>query len=180
MTFLLAPNSSECDHNCRLPQKDLRQVESNPLTRRSLLQINPQQLVPCLVDGDFVMNESRAIVAYLVNAFGSQHQELYPTDPKIRARIDQRMYFEIGTFYPAFADCCVSVWLVCDGLDAENTSIRLWSWTPNEIILMRLNWTSLFNIRNWVKSSSIDTVENTSYRDRVSNPRLDLAWASSL
>jgi glutathione S-transferase len=60
------------------------------------------------VDGDFTMNESRAIVAYLVNAHGAHKQDLYPLDPKVRARVDQRMYFEMGTFYLAFADCCVS------------------------------------------------------------------------
>ena len=54
------------------------------------------------------MGESRAIAAYLANAYGCNNQNLYPKDPKIRARIDQRMYFEMGTFYLAFADCCVS------------------------------------------------------------------------
>ena len=54
------------------------------------------------------MNESRAAIAYLVTAHGKEGNNLYPTDPKVRAVIDQRLYFEMGTFYKAFADCFVS------------------------------------------------------------------------
>ena len=62
-----------------------------------------------MVDGDFVTNESRAAAAYLVNKYGGdKKQELYPECPVQRAHVDQRMYFDMGTFYKAFGDCVVS------------------------------------------------------------------------
>ena len=53
----------------------------------SYLAINPNGKVPVLVDGDFVLWESRAINAYLAglrSAYG-----LYPADPRQRATVDQ-------------------------------------------------------------------------------------------
>ncbi len=69
--------------------------------------MNPQHNIPTLKDGDFVMNESRAAAAYLVAKYGKD-DSLYPKDVKVRAVIDQRLYFDMGTFYKAFGDCVVS------------------------------------------------------------------------
>jgi glutathione S-transferase len=66
----------------------------------------PQQMVPVVKDGDLAINESRAGAAYLVNAYGKD-DKLYPKDPKVRAVVDQRMYFDMGTFYKAMADVLV-------------------------------------------------------------------------
>merc|ERR1712154_533978 len=68
------------------------------------LAINPQHNIPTMVDGDFVMNESRAIAAYLVNKHGKD-DKLYPKEAEVRARVDQRLYFDMGTFYKAVGDC---------------------------------------------------------------------------
>ena len=62
----------------------------------TLLPWNPNTKVPVLVDGDFVLWESRAIIAYL--ASGSA---LYPADPKRRAIIDQWMYWGAVHLGPA-------------------------------------------------------------------------------
>ena len=62
------------------------------------LALNPQHNIPTMKDGDFVMNESRAIAAYLVNKHGAD-DKLYPKDAETRARVDQRLYFDMGVFY---------------------------------------------------------------------------------
>ena len=54
----------------------------------TLRPCNPNTKVPVLVDGDFVLWESRAIIAYLASG-----TPLYPSDPKRRAIIDQWMYW---------------------------------------------------------------------------------------
>jgi glutathione S-transferase len=54
------------------------------------LKINPVGKVPALQDGDFSLFESDAIIRYLGNL---SDNELYPTDKRTRAQIDQWMCF---------------------------------------------------------------------------------------
>merc|ERR1712055_31740 len=68
------------------------------------LKINPQHNIPTLSDGDFHLNESRAIAAYLANAY-AKDESIYPKEPKVRARVDQMMYFDMGQLYKSFGDC---------------------------------------------------------------------------
>ncbi len=66
--------------------------------------------MPFLVDGDFSMNECRAIATYLVRRYGGGEGDdhpLYPSDARLRARVDQRLSFDGSEFYKAFMDVTV-------------------------------------------------------------------------
>lgn len=66
------------------------------------LEINPQHIVPTLVDGDFTLWESRAICIYLIEKYGGEENPLYPSGIETRALIHQRMYFDMGTLFQSF------------------------------------------------------------------------------
>jgi glutathione S-transferase len=65
------------------------------------LKINPQHTIPTLVDNDFSIWESRAILTYLAEKYG-KNDSLYPKDVQKRAVINQRLYFDMGTMYQRF------------------------------------------------------------------------------
>jgi len=71
------------------------------------LSLNPQHTIPVLTDGNLVITESRAALTYLV----SQHKpgQLYPACAKKKSQVDQRLYFNIGTFYKRLGDCVYPV-----------------------------------------------------------------------
>ncbi len=71
------------------------------------LQINPMHNIPAVRDGDFIINESRAAAAYLVEKY-AKDDKLYPKDPTAKAVVNQRLYFEMGTFFKAVGDIMVS------------------------------------------------------------------------
>lgn len=72
------------------------------------LKVNPQHTVPTLVDGDFVVWDSHAIGPYLATVYGKD-PGFYPRDPKQRAVVDQRLYFDCGTLYPRIRAICFPI-----------------------------------------------------------------------
>lgn len=62
-------------------------------------KINPALKVPYIIDKDLRMGESRAIMTYFVSQYMPNDETLYPKDPKARAKVDELLYFDMGTFY---------------------------------------------------------------------------------
>jgi glutathione S-transferase len=61
------------------------------------LALNPNGLVPTLVDGDFVLWESNAIVRYLASAAGNE--ALLPVELKARAGVERWMDWQLATLW---------------------------------------------------------------------------------
>ncbi|XP_032312297.1 glutathione S-transferase D2 isoform X2 [Drosophila ananassae] len=75
----------------------LKGEQMNP----DFIKVNPQHIIPTIVDDGFVLWESRAITAYLVEKYGKD-DSLYPKDPQKRAVVNQRLYFDMGIYNAMF------------------------------------------------------------------------------
>jgi len=58
------------------------------------LALNPNGLIPVLIDGDFTLWESNAICRYLAGKAGAT--DLLPTEPQARAKVEQWMDWQAG------------------------------------------------------------------------------------
>nr|AFJ75818.1 glutathione s-transferase D2 [Sogatella furcifera] len=95
---LLAAKAVGVDLNLKLTD-----LKSGQHLTPEFIKLNPQHNVPTLDDNGFVLNESRAIMTYLADQYGKD-DSLYPKDPKKRAKVNQRLYFDMGTLYQSFGD----------------------------------------------------------------------------
>jgi glutathione S-transferase len=66
-----------------------------PTSTPSFLALNPNGMVPVLVDGDVVLWESNTICRYLA---GRERSALLPQDPRARALVEQWMDWQAGEF----------------------------------------------------------------------------------
>jgi len=68
------------------------------------IKMNVQHTIPTMDDSGFYLNESRAMLQYLVNKYGGDDSSLYPKDPKARAQVDMKLLFDMGTLYAKFGE----------------------------------------------------------------------------
>nr|XP_031829474.1 glutathione S-transferase 1-like [Nomia melanderi] len=76
----------------------------------SFIKINPQHMIPTIVDNGFILCESRPIMGYLVSKY-AKNDSLYPKDSKKRAKVDEMLFFDNGTLYPNILKCYPPVML---------------------------------------------------------------------
>ena len=62
------------------------------------LALNPRHQVPVLVDGDFVLYESNAIVEYVDEAYPGRGSPLFPGDARTRALV-RRLILEVDNYF---------------------------------------------------------------------------------
>ncbi|XP_034231226.1 glutathione S-transferase 1-like [Thrips palmi] len=67
-------------------------LASGELRKPEFLKMNPHHSVPFIVDGDFILWDSHAIVTYLGEKSGND--SWYPKDIKHRATVQQRLHFD--------------------------------------------------------------------------------------
>ena len=72
-------------------------------TKPEFMALTPRHRVPTLVDGDFVLYESNAIVEYLDEAYPGRGAPLFPGDVRTRATV-RRLVSEIGDYFDKALD----------------------------------------------------------------------------
>ena len=65
--------------------------------------LNPRHRVPTLVDGDFILYESNAIVEYLDEAYQGRGAPLFPGDARLRATV-RRLVSEVDDYFDKALD----------------------------------------------------------------------------
>lgn len=76
-------------------------LESGAQKSSDYLRLNPNGRVPLLVDGDFLLWESHAIMQYLADKAGAE--DIYPADVAARADINRWLFWSACHFAPACA-----------------------------------------------------------------------------
>ncbi len=61
--------------------------------------LNPNASIPAMVDGDFVLWESNAILQYAADKVGNE--DAYPREPKVRADINRWLFWESSSWFPS-------------------------------------------------------------------------------
>jgi glutathione S-transferase len=68
--------------------------EETDMAAPALRQLNPNAMVPVLLDGDYVLWESNSICRYLAGS--EQRLDLLPAEPRARALVEQWMDWQAG------------------------------------------------------------------------------------
>jgi glutathione S-transferase len=71
------------------------------------LRLNPNGLVPTVIDGDLVLWESNSICRYLANRHGAA--QLYPTAPGPRALVERWMDWQLSVVVPALVPLFITL-----------------------------------------------------------------------
>jgi glutathione S-transferase len=103
-TFVGSPNSRKVEAVIDHLRLDVEIVHhdfaSGGLRRADYLAVNPNGMVPTLVDADFTLWESNAIMQYLADK--ARSDALFPRDPQRRADVVRWQCWELAHFNRAF------------------------------------------------------------------------------
>ena len=98
--FPISPNSRRVvavlhhlQLDCELAIVDLSKGEQ---MQPDFLSLNPNHMIPTLVDGDFVLWESNAIMQYLCSKV--PNTSLWPADPRVQADISRWQFWQTSHF----------------------------------------------------------------------------------
>ncbi|WP_411728435.1 glutathione S-transferase family protein [Methyloglobulus sp.] len=98
--FPISPNSRRVvavlhhlNLDCELEVVDLSKGDQ---MQPDFLKLNPNHMIPTLVDGDFVLWESNAIMQYLCSKV--PNNLLWPANPRVQADISRWQFWQVGHF----------------------------------------------------------------------------------
>src|SRR5260370_1696536 len=108
-TFVGSPNGRKVEavisHLGLDIEIEYRDFFAGALRSPDFIALNPNAMVPTLVDESFILWESNAIVQYLADKADSE--ELFPRDRQKRADITRWQFWEAGHFNKAFGTLAV-------------------------------------------------------------------------
>ncbi|XP_043668722.1 uncharacterized protein LOC122629402 [Vespula pensylvanica] len=78
---------------------------NNDHKKEDFLKLNPEHTIPTIQDNDFVLWDSHAIAAYLVEKYAAD-DSLYPKDPQQRATLWQRLIFDASVLFHILKRIC--------------------------------------------------------------------------
>ena len=87
-------------------ERRLMSFSAGDTRKPEFVKLNPRHRVPTIVDGDFVLYESNAIVEYLDEAYASQGTRLFPGDARQRATV-RRIVSEVDGYTSEAADALI-------------------------------------------------------------------------
>lgn len=91
------------EHKALPYERKILSFSAGDTRKPEFVALNPRHRVPTIVDGDFVLYESNAIVEYLDEAYPGRGQPLFPGDVKNRALI-RRLISEIDNYVDKVSD----------------------------------------------------------------------------
>lgn len=70
----------------------------------NIFQLNPEHTVPTIVDNEKTLYDSHAIACYLIDKY-AKIDDLYPRDLYLRAKCNQRLFFDASILFSGFHNC---------------------------------------------------------------------------
>ena len=91
------------EHKALPYERKVLSFSAGDTRKPEFLALNPRHRVPVIVDGDFVLYESNAIVEYLDEAYAGRGAPLFPGDVRNRALI-RRLILEADNYFDKAID----------------------------------------------------------------------------
>jgi glutathione S-transferase len=91
------------EHKALVYDRRVLSFSARDQLKPEFIALNPRHKVPVLVDGDFVLYESNAIVEYLDEAYPGRGAPLFPGDARQRALI-RRLVLEADNYFDKAVD----------------------------------------------------------------------------
>jgi glutathione S-transferase len=91
------------EHKALAYEREMLSFSAGDTRKPDFVTLNPRHRVPVIVDGDFVLYESNAIVEYLDDAYAGRGQPLFPGDARTRALV-RRLVAEADNYFDKATD----------------------------------------------------------------------------